>query len=170
MYRHGGRGTAIAHGRPHNAVQTVVGTPNCCMYADRVCIPVRDASHPIHAFLVVVRVFLQYVLRVLSCGHPWLPRALFRQELDLNTGGLVGAVTSIEGTGQLVTGERKPRPKKNSPTRRRRAPAGKSSRWRPQRQRFTHRSTHSLLPVRVSPFHYHSLYIQHRPCACIVAT
>eukprot|EP00903_Cladosiphon_okamuranus_P016356 g15084.t1 len=28
------------------------------------------------------------------------------EELDLNTGGLVGAVTSIEGTGQLVTGTR----------------------------------------------------------------
>ncbi|CAM9478575.1 unnamed protein product, partial [Ectocarpus sp. 8 AP-2014] len=28
------------------------------------------------------------------------------QELYLNTGGLVGAVTSVEGTGQLVTGTR----------------------------------------------------------------
>lgn len=28
------------------------------------------------------------------------------QEVDLNVGGLVGAVTSIEGTGQLVTGKR----------------------------------------------------------------
>lgn len=41
--------------------------------------------------------------------HPcwWAPFVVVSlQEFDLNAGGLIGAVASVEGTGRLVTGER----------------------------------------------------------------